>query len=101
QYLLYPNPWPKAEHVKRRWHAHAVLADILKLGGLLELRSNWDVYADEFAQALRIAGCAAVCEAYVPLQALTPFERKYVASGHALWRCCAELRRTVSSDGVA
>ena len=23
-YLLYPNPWPKAKHLQRRWHGHPV-----------------------------------------------------------------------------
>ena len=91
QFLLYPNPWPKAEHLKRRWHAHAVFADILKLGGVLELRTNWRIYADEFAQALQIAGFAAGCAPFVPAQPRTPFERKYAASGHALWRVEAKL----------
>src|SRR5512144_1446458 len=25
QFLLYPNPWPKPDQLKRRWHAHPVL----------------------------------------------------------------------------
>jgi tRNA (guanine-N7-)-methyltransferase len=86
QFLLYPNPWPKPEHLQRRWHGHSVFPALLALGGTLELCTNWRVYAEEFAAALRIAGHEAVCEAFVPDHALTPFERKYLASGHALWR---------------
>jgi tRNA G46 methylase TrmB len=86
QYLCYPNPWPKPQHLMRRWHAHPVLPSLLALGGVIELRSNWQVYADEFAQALRIAGWQAQVEAYAAPAPLTPFERKYAASGHALWR---------------
>lgn len=88
QYLLYPNPWPKPDQLKRRWHAHPVLPAMLALGGIIELRCNWRVYADEFAAALRIAGWRV--QAPVRLDAsdpLTPFERKYAASGHTLWRC--------------
>jgi len=91
QFLLYPNPWPKPEHLKRRWHAHPVFADLLKAGGKLELRTNWRIYADEFAQALRIAGFSAQCAPFAAQQPLTPFERKYAASGHALWRVEAVL----------
>jgi tRNA G46 methylase TrmB len=89
QFVLYPNPWPKPEHLKRRWHAHAILPDMLALGGTLELRTNWRVYAEEFAAALRIARRDCTCEAFVPEEPLTPFERKYAASGHALWRATA------------
>src|SRR5262249_41939298 len=63
QYLLYPNPWPKAEHLMRRWHAHPVLPCIVALGGVVELRTNWRVYADEFVLALALAGArAGACE---------------------------------------
>jgi tRNA (guanine-N7-)-methyltransferase len=88
QFLLYPNPWPKPEHLLRRWHAHPVLPAILALGGEIELRSNWRTYADEFAAALGVCGkqvtCAPLAEAQSPL---TPFEAKFSASGHGLWRC--------------
>ena len=90
QYLLYPNPWPKAEHVKRRWHAHPVLANLLQLGGAIELRTNWRIYAEEFALSLQLAGVDACLQPFFPVQALTPFERKYLASGHRLWRCLAQ-----------
>jgi tRNA (guanine-N7-)-methyltransferase len=86
QFLLYPNPWPKPEYLMRRWHAHPVLPAILALGGKIELRTNWGVYAGEFADAMSVAGMDAPSGAYTPDAALTPFERKYVASGHALWR---------------
>jgi len=101
QYLLYPNPWPKAEQLKRRWHAHAVFADMLKLGGLVELRTNWRIYADEFVQALHIAGCAGRCAVFAPSQPLSPFERKYGASGHELRCCSADLSDRAFREGAA
>ena len=55
-YLLYPNPWPKPAQLKRRWHGHPVFPDLLVLGGRLVLRSNFEVYVDEFARALELAG---------------------------------------------
>ncbi|MEP6938418.1 MAG: methyltransferase domain-containing protein [Rudaea sp.] len=87
QFVLYPNPWPKPEHVMRRWHAHPVLTTMLSLGGEFELRTNWQVYAAEFAQALRHAGREAKLEKLEAVDPLTPFERKYAAAGQALWRC--------------
>jgi tRNA G46 methylase TrmB len=89
QYLLYPNPWPKPAQLRRRWHAHPVLPAILQLGGKLELRANWRVYAEEFAAALGLAGWQANLVAFAPREPLTPFEAKYQASGHCLWRCLA------------
>ena len=98
QFLLYPNPWPKPEHLLRRWHAHPVLPAILALGGEIELRSNWRTYADEFAGALRVCGRRVTCaKLAVVLSPLTPFEAKYSASGHALWRCRADGGEPISS----
>ncbi|MCE5232322.1 MAG: methyltransferase domain-containing protein [Mizugakiibacter sp.] len=99
QYLLYPNPWPKPAQLARRWHAHPAFAALLALGGMLELRCNWRVYADEFARALDVAGIAANVEAFVPAGPLTPFERKYAASGHALWRVGARLDTNTVAEG--
>jgi len=87
QFLFYPNPWPKAEHVMRRWHAHPVLPAMLALGGAIELRTNWRIYADEFARALRQAGRKADVEEATSAEPVSPFERKYLASAHTLW-CC-------------
>lgn len=90
-FLLYPNPWPKAAHLGRRWHGHPVFFDLLRTSDNFELRSNWQVYVAEFTAALRFAGRAdARAEPYVADQPLTPFERKYRDSGHALWRVCSK-----------
>ncbi|THF56583.1 tRNA (guanine(46)-N(7))-methyltransferase TrmB [Pseudothauera rhizosphaerae] len=91
-YILYPNPWPKIGHLARRWHAHPVFPWLAKLGGVLECRSNWQVYIEEFALALGMAAGRPVAwerfEAEVPL---TPFERKYRDSGQALFRVGCDL----------
>lgn len=95
QYLLYPNPWPKPGQVKRRWHAHPVFSDLLALADGLEMRCNWAIYAEEFAQmASQLTGHAIRPEPYRPDQPLSPFERKYHLSGHKLFRC----RVTVKSN---
>lgn len=92
QYFLYPNPWPKKRHLKRRWHAHPILADMLALGGRLEVRSNWATYIDELAMAMAIAlGRPGATECIEARPALTPFERKYRDSGHALYRWVGTL----------
>lgn len=72
-FLLYPNPWPKAAHLKRRIHGSPLLPTLLALGGTMELRSNWAVYVEEFATALGLAGRTATVEQYQPATAITPF----------------------------
>ena len=88
-YLLYPNPSPKPEHLKRRWHAHPIWPTLLGVTDQIELRTNWSIYADEFAFALNASGWAAsLDQIYVDAgnPALSLFEAKYARSSHALWR---------------
>ena len=93
-YLLYPNPWPKISHLSRRWHGHPVFPTMLELGGVLECRSNWSIYMDEFCLGVNtLTSCRMVCEEFVPDAPFTPFERKYHESGHALYRAVFELPR--------
>ena len=87
-YNLYPNPWPKIGHLARRWHGHAVFPVWRELGGELECRSNWRIYIDEMAQALTLlSGQPAAAEPYAAAEPITAFEKKFLASGHELWRC--------------
>ena len=91
-YLLYPNPWPKIGHLGRRWHAHPVFPWIPRLGGVLECRSNWKVYIEEFACALGLAlGREVAWEGFEAVTPLTPFERKYRDSGQPLYRIGLDL----------
>jgi tRNA G46 methylase TrmB len=90
-YLLYPNPYPKASQLQRRWHASAAFPSIVALGGQLEVRSNWKIYIQEFAEALKISKFNCAVEAYQAPTAMTPFERKYWHSGQASWRLVADL----------
>lgn len=92
-WLLYPNPWPKAGHLQRRWHAHPVFPDLLRVARSIHLRSNWALYVQEFASALQLHGWHSRIERIEPgLQpsAISLFERKYAASGHPLWQLEAQ-----------
>ncbi|MFT6681884.1 SAM-dependent methyltransferase [Haliea sp.] len=91
-YLLYPNPWPKARHLQRRIHGHPGFADLLALGGSVELRSNWPLYVEEFGVAMHLAGVRGCVQAVPEAPPLTRFEDKYRASGHALWRYQGRIR---------
>jgi tRNA G46 methylase TrmB len=91
-YLLYPNPWPKPGQLARRVHGHPALPTLLALGGQLELRSNWQLYVEEFGVALNIAGYPSrVARLTMSGESLTRFEEKYRNSGHALWHLTATL----------
>ena len=85
-YILYPNPWPKPGALQRRWHAHPVFPDLMRLGGRLEMRCNWEPYALEFAAAVnRVAGTNIKPGTPPELPLMSPFERKYRNSGHRLY----------------
>ncbi len=90
-YLLYPNPYPKSAHLQRRWYATSALKDILKLGGILEVRSNWQLYIQEFSAALDIAHVKNQIALFESDKAMTPFERKYWQSGQSSWQLTAHL----------
>mgnify|MGYP006096820653 FL=1 len=90
-YLLYPNPYPKSAHLQRRWYASSALKDMLKLGGILEVRSNWQLYIQEFSAALAIADVSNQIGVFESDKAITPFERKYWQSGQSSWQLLAKL----------
>jgi len=96
-YLLYPNPWPKAHHLMRRWHGHPVWPSLLALGGRIQMRTNWEIYALEFHQALLMGDASSISmDIVLNLDALAQpmslFEKKYAESGHTLWRVTADLQ---------
>lgn len=86
--LYYPNPWPKQSEATRRFHLHPIFPTLLQLGDAIELRTNWELYAREFAEAARIAtpDCSISHETFEPEQPITAFERKYKEARQQLWR---------------
>jgi len=90
-YVLYPNPYPKSVHLKRRWHASPVFPHMVKLGGVFEMRSNWKLYLEEFKVALDVVGLKADVAEFEATDPLTAFERKYRDSGQPLYRLTADL----------
>ena len=90
-YLLYPNPYPKSAHLQRRWYATSALKDMLSLGGTLEVRSNWQLYIQEFSAALAIANVNSHLSLFENDHPITPFERKYWQSGQSSWQLLANL----------
>lgn len=94
--LYYPNPWPKAAQMRRRWHGHPAFVDLLRVADALELRSNWSIYVQEFAQGLEICGWDSAIDSLESTAPLSHFERKYVASGHRLWRLTARAPTAIA-----
>ena len=107
--VYYPNPWPKESEATRRFHLHPIFPTLMALGDITELRTNWEIYAREFAEAARILqnatpsseiprnaadattrgtdNTAAIsCEPFAPLHPETAFERKYKEARQQLWR---------------
>lgn len=104
--FLYPNPWPKSQHFGRRWYGHPIWPYALAVARKVELRTNWEVYAQEFAAALALwiaqEEGQGQCEEWrvSPGEGLTAFERKYAQAGHALYRVCAQGGATAQGPGA-
>ncbi|MCU4674954.1 tRNA (guanine-N(7)-)-methyltransferase [Catenovulum sp. 2E275] len=84
--IFYPNPWPKATHIKRRWHGAPVFPDLVSVCNHIELRSNWLIYLQEFQYALKLAGLNSKIESIQVKHPITPFEAKYNASGQTIYQ---------------
>ena len=90
--LYYPNPWPKESEATRRFHLHPIFPTLLRLSPVTELRTNWEIYAREFAEAAHVLGDALSLKFNVELGAFEPqnpetaFERKYKEARQQLWR---------------
>lgn len=86
--LYYPNPWPKQSEAGRRFHLHPIFPTLLQLAQETELRTNWEIYAQEFAQAARLLlPDANIATQQLPADnPITAFERKYKNAGQTLWR---------------
>ena len=92
-YLLYPNPYPKASQLRKRWYGSPAFPSLLALGGVLTVRSNWPIYVEEFALALKIAGHEASWQTLVDVAGMTAFETKYAERGHRLLEMVCDLQQ--------
>jgi tRNA (guanine-N7-)-methyltransferase len=92
--VLFPDPWHKKRHHKRRLLNEAfvaLLATRLKSGGLLRAATDWEHYAQQMLDVF--SGCellenTAVAGAYVPRpesRQPTRFERRGERLGHGVW----------------
>ena len=89
--ILFPDPWPKSRHHKRRL-IQAGFAELLALrlrpGGVLHMATDWEPYAEHMREVL--AACPGFTEcsadsvqtAQLPERAATRFERRGTRLGH-------------------
>ncbi|HEY1890963.1 MAG TPA: tRNA (guanosine(46)-N7)-methyltransferase TrmB [Steroidobacteraceae bacterium] len=92
--ILFPDPWPKKRHHKRRLIQPsfvALLAECLRKGGALRLATDWEPYATEMLTTLSAEpGLRNIAAAgsFVPRPAErspTRFERRGERLGHRVW----------------
>ena len=92
--ILFPDPWPKKRHHKRRLIQQpfvALLAQRLKSGGVLRVATDWEPYAAQILATLaaepRLRNVAADA-GFIPRpaeRAPTRFERRGERLGHRVW----------------
>ena len=95
-YLLYPNPYPKASQLRKRWYGSPAFPSLLALGGVLTVRSNWSLYIEEFGLALKVAGYRSEYETVAADSRITAFEAKYAERGYQLLELRSDLRQSFS-----
>jgi len=89
--ILFPDPWPKKRHHKRRL-IQAVFIDLLaqrlRPGGGLHLATDWEPYAEHMREVLAACPAFSDCStdsvqtAMVAERAATRFERRGTRLGH-------------------
>lgn len=107
-YVLYPNPYPKAVHVKKRWHGHPVWPVMLAVAERLVMRTNSSLYAQEWRLALHWSNQAGIESRVlshddVGDQPVSAFEDKYAQRGHPLYEVTSQRQPvgSVPALGVA
>ena len=93
-YLLFPDPWPKTRHHKRRLIQPdfvALLEQVMASGGQFHLATDWQPYAEQmltvlenapgWRNAMGVGGYAPRPEERQP----TRFERRGQRLGHGVW----------------
>ena len=94
-YLLFPDPWHKKRHHKRRILQAALverLAQLIRPGGFLHAATDWQDYAEQMMGVLSAADALFANQAgagrFAPRpddRPLTKFERRGQGLGHGVW----------------
>jgi len=88
-FVLFPDPWPKKRHHKRRLMQPDVVArmlEVLEPGGRLLVKTDHPSYGDVIDEVLRQVAGAEVLDAESAFRdlPLTGFERKYLEQGRRI-----------------
>jgi tRNA (guanine-N7-)-methyltransferase len=92
--ILFPDPWPKKRHHKRRLVQGPfveLVAERLRVGGVLRFASDWQPYADAALQVLNAnpqLRNLSSAGSFVPRpteRTLTRFEKRGERLGHGVW----------------
>jgi tRNA (guanine-N7-)-methyltransferase len=89
--MNFPCPWPKTRHARRRVTAGGFaddLAAVLKTGGVFEMVTDVDWYAEDARRVLgeHAALSAAECEINPARPVTTKYERKWLEMGKSITR---------------
>jgi tRNA (guanine-N7-)-methyltransferase len=91
-HILFPDPWPKAKHHKRRIirpDIAALLRDRLRIGGVLHCATDWAEYADHMLEVLSadpgLRNCHQGFAPRPPARPVTKFERRAVGAGRPVF----------------
>ncbi|HEC16615.1 MAG TPA: tRNA (guanosine(46)-N7)-methyltransferase TrmB [Sedimenticola sp.] len=95
--LFFPDPWHKKRHHKRRMvqpEFAALLAPLLKPGGVLHMATDWEDYARQMMTVMSAAAGFENCIGegqFAPRpqqRPLTKFEQRGRRLGHGVWDLC-------------
>ena len=95
--ILFPDPWPKKRHHKRRLiqpEFTALAASRLCRGGRLHVATDWEPYAQQMREVL--AGCpllASTTDERLAARAATRFEQRGLRLGHGVCDLVAQRVR--------
>jgi len=94
-YILFPDPWPKKRHLKRRLVTQEFLGQLLKTlapGGCIHYKTDFEDYFEQMLSVSRARPelnelqCRTITAAQVdPEAADTNFERKYLIQGRLIF----------------
>lgn len=91
-YLLFPDPWPKQRHHKRRLVQPAwleLVASRLVIGGLLHLATDWQDYAEQMLlftnRCPLLTNLSNGFSQHPTDRPTTKFERRGQRLGHSVW----------------
>lgn len=88
-YILFPDPWPKKRHHKRRLIQIEFIKLIqakLKPNGLLHMATDWENYAEHIIEVMQAVAGFTKIEAKA--RPSTKFEARGERLGHQIWDLC-------------